>query len=104
MIFRMCFLNDSKNLNKTLCCTKSPENLTVAGIMLAAVVLIIDQNWFLSVGTGDILKWRTFIWNNFDRVVFNAFSHGAVAQYKCLILLMIRKKKTLNKMRKACFM
>lgn len=55
--------------------------------MLTAIVLIVDQNWFLSVSTGDVLKWWTFIWNYFNCVVLNASGHGAVAKNKGFILL-----------------
>lgn len=55
--------------------------------MLTAVVLIVRENWFLSVGTSDVLKGWTFIWNDFNCVVLNASGHGAVAQNKRFILL-----------------
>lgn len=55
--------------------------------MLTAVVLIVGQNWFLSVSTCDVLKRWTFIWNYFNCVVLNASGHGAVAQNKGFILL-----------------
>lgn len=61
--------------------------LTVTNIMLTAVVLIIDEFWFLSVSTSDVHKRWTFIWNYFNCVVLNASGHGAVAQIKGFILL-----------------
>lgn len=54
--------------------------LTVTGIMLAAVVLIIHKNWILSIGTSDVFKGWTLIWNYFNCVVLNASGHCTVAQ------------------------
>lgn len=56
--------------------------------MLAAAVLIIHKNWFLSIGTSDVLNGWTFIWNYFNCVVLNASGHGAVAQKEGLVVLM----------------
>lgn len=56
------------------------EWLTVTSVMLAAVILIIHKNWFLSIGTSDVLKGWTFIWNYFNCIVLNASGHGTVAQ------------------------
>lgn len=56
------------------------EWLTVTSVMLAAVVLIIHKNWFPFIGTSDVLKGWTFIWNYFNCIVLNASGHGAVAQ------------------------
>lgn len=65
--------------------------LTVAYVILAAVVLIIDKHRFFAIFTGDVLQWRTFKWNNFNNVVFNAPSHGAVTQDEGLVGLVIMK-------------
>lgn len=63
------------------------ETLTVTNILLTTVVLIVRENWFLSVSTSDVLKRWTFIGNYFNCVVLNASGHGAVAQNKGFILL-----------------
>lgn len=64
------------------------ERLTVTSVMLAAVVLIIHKNGFLSIATSDVLKGWTFIWNYFNCIVLNAPGHRTVAQEEGLILLM----------------
>lgn len=61
--------------------------LTVTSVMLTAVELIINQNWFLSIGTSDVLKGWALIGNYFNCIIFNASGHGAVAQKEGLVLL-----------------
>lgn len=56
------------------------EWLTVTSRIVAAEVLIIQNNWFLSIGTSNVLNRWTFIWNYFNCIVLNASGHGAVAQ------------------------
>lgn len=63
------------------------EWLTITNIMLATVVLIIHKNWFLSIGTSDVHKGWTLIWNNFNCIVLNAFGHDTLTQNEGLILL-----------------
>ena len=65
--------------------------LTWARVKLAASVLIVYKDWFLSTGTGDFFQWGTFIWYYFNRCVFNAFGHYAFTQHKCLVLLAPKK-------------
>lgn len=60
--------------------------------MLAAVVLVIHKNWFLSIATSDVLKGWTFIWNYFNCIVLNALGHGTVTQKEGLVLLMEKEK------------
>lgn len=55
--------------------------------MLATAVLIIRKNWILSIGTSDVLRGWTLIWNNFNCIVLNASSHYTVTQEEGLILL-----------------
>lgn len=61
--------------------------LTVTSIILAAVILIIQKNRFLSIATRNLHKGRTFIRNNFNCIVLNASCHGAIAQKEGLVLL-----------------
>lgn len=61
-------------------CILTKEWLTVTSRIIAAVVFIIQNNWFLSIGTSDVLNRWTLIWNYFNCIVLNASGHGAVAQ------------------------
>lgn len=61
-------------------CILTKEWLTVTSRIIAAVELIIQNNWFLSIGTSDVLNRWTLIWNYFNCIVLNASGHGAVAQ------------------------
>lgn len=74
------------------------ELLTVTGVMLAAVVFIIYQDWFLSVGTCYVLEWRTFKWDNLNDVVLDAPRHGAVTQDESLVGLVIKNILELGKL------
>lgn len=54
---------------------------------MATAAAIINKNWFFSIGTSDVLRGWTLIWNNFNCIVLNASCHDTVTQKEGLILL-----------------